>query len=197
MTEKKYSIVEFEDGVQIIPNNWFTADLKQAYWPHYTTNQRYDTAVKLMEPPKSTWLKHPVNKIFRTFSCYEKARKKLKDVEDLSDINSCTETEAYLKKSRKIRAAKVVTDSSSNSSDEFSEADQIFKDIPKVPKKEKTTTHTKIKTVMKNGNANVSCAKEKQVKINKNKYVMEDFEPGSKKIINEDPHMINHSARSF
>lgn len=68
MAEKKlYSIVEFEDGLQIIPNNWFSEDLKKAFWPHYTSNKRYDTAVKLMEQPESTWLEHPVSKIFGTF----------------------------------------------------------------------------------------------------------------------------------
>lgn len=68
MAENKlYSIVEFEDGLQIIPNNWFSADLKKAFWPHYTNNKRYDTAVKLMKQPESTWLEHPVNKIFGTF----------------------------------------------------------------------------------------------------------------------------------
>lgn len=68
MAEKSlYLIVEFEDGLQIILNNWFSADLKKACWPHYTNNRRYDTAVKLMEHPESTWLEHPVNKIFGTF----------------------------------------------------------------------------------------------------------------------------------
>jgi len=33
-----------------------------------------------------------------------------------------------------------MSDSSSNSSDEFSEADEIFKDIPKIPEKQITTT---------------------------------------------------------
>jgi len=67
MAEKKYSVVEFEDGVQVIAHNWFTVDLKKTFWPHYTTNGRYDIAVKHMEPPKSTWLQHPVKKIYGTF----------------------------------------------------------------------------------------------------------------------------------
>ncbi|KAM0731578.1 hypothetical protein ACS0PU_002638 [Formica fusca] len=123
-----------------------------------------------MKQPESTWLEHPVNKIFGTFSCYEKARKKLKDAEELSDINSCTETEEYLKKSRKIRAAKVISESS-NSSDELSDIDDLLKNVPKIPEKQITTTHSEIRKVMQIGNANISCAK-KPIKINKNKFTI-------------------------
>ncbi|EFN65995.1 hypothetical protein EAG_13585, partial [Camponotus floridanus] len=107
-----YSVVEFEDGLQVIPNIWLSADFKYAFWPHYTNNKRYEKAVKLMELPECTWLEHPIKRIFGKFSSYKKARKKLKDAEDLSDINSCTDTEKYLKETRKIRAAKAKSDSS-------------------------------------------------------------------------------------
>lgn len=31
MTDKFYAIVEFEDGLQVIPNNWLSGDLKKAF----------------------------------------------------------------------------------------------------------------------------------------------------------------------
>jgi len=47
---KKYSIVEFEDGLQIIPNNWFTCEKKSAaYWPNLTNQKEYDKAVEKMK----------------------------------------------------------------------------------------------------------------------------------------------------
>lgn len=62
MAEKKlYSVVEFEDGLQVIPNIWLSADFKYAFWPHYTNNKRYEKA------PESTWLEHPIKRIFGTF----------------------------------------------------------------------------------------------------------------------------------
>lgn len=68
MTEiNLYSVVEFEDGLQVIPNNWLSTDLKKAFWPRYINNKRYDRAVKEMEEPESTWLEYPVQKIFGTF----------------------------------------------------------------------------------------------------------------------------------
>lgn len=87
---------------------------------------------------------------FSFLASYEKARKKLKDAEDLSDINSCTETENYLKETRKIRAAKAKSDSSNSSDelDELSEMDELLKNIPKIPEKQ-ITTHSEIRKVMR------------------------------------------------
>lgn len=68
MSDKFYAIVEFEDGLQLIPNNWLSADLTKAFWPNFTNNKRYDKAVKLMEKPECTWLEHSIRKIYGT-SC--------------------------------------------------------------------------------------------------------------------------------
>jgi len=65
---KFYAIVEFSDGLQIVPNNWLSSDLKNAVWPvGFTNNARYDKAIKLMEEPQSTWLSHPIKKIYGTY----------------------------------------------------------------------------------------------------------------------------------
>jgi len=67
MSETKfYAIVEFEDGLQVIPNNWFNTDLSKAIWPTFINNKRYYKAVQLMEEPKSTWQKHSIKKIYGT-----------------------------------------------------------------------------------------------------------------------------------
>jgi len=58
------------------------------------------------------------------------ARKKLKQAEDLSDLNSCTEHEEYLKKSRKIRAAKIYD---SSSEDDEQSGDSTISSLPKSP----------------------------------------------------------------
>lgn len=47
---KKYYIVEFDDGLQIIPDNWFTCEKKSAiYWPNFTNQKEYDKAVEKMK----------------------------------------------------------------------------------------------------------------------------------------------------
>jgi len=69
MTDGKfYAVVEFEDGPQIIPNNWLDVSVMKAVWPNFTNYKRYDKAVKLMEEPESTWIKHPIRKIYGIYS---------------------------------------------------------------------------------------------------------------------------------
>lgn len=71
---------------------------------------------------------------------YAVARKKLKDAELLSDINSGTDIEEHLKKSRKIRAAKIIDESSNDG--EFSDDMILISDIPKFPSKPSITTES-------------------------------------------------------
>jgi len=59
------------------------------------------------------------------------ARKKLKQAEDISDLNSGTDKEEILKKSRKFRAAKTI-DTSTTSNDELSDESYIS-DLPNIP----------------------------------------------------------------
>jgi len=65
------------------------------------------------------------------------ARQKLKQAEEESDLTSNTEKEEYLKKSRKLRAAKTIDDASMSSSDELS--DEFLSELSKVPKITNTT----------------------------------------------------------
>ncbi|KAL0128518.1 hypothetical protein PUN28_003684 [Cardiocondyla obscurior] len=150
---EKYAIVEFEDGLQVIPSKWFNADLSGAYWPTFTTlnNKRYDKAVKLMEDPKCTWVQHPIVKIYGTYNNYELARRKLKDAELLSDINSGSEVQENLKKSRKIRAAKTFNDSSN---DELSD-DLVLTDIPQFPTKRFKTAKNRLTPFKNNKNLQI------------------------------------------
>ncbi|XP_029675888.1 uncharacterized protein LOC115243221 isoform X2 [Formica exsecta] len=140
--ENFYAIIEFEDGLQIIPNKWLSADLKRAVWPNFTNNARYDRAVKLMEEPQSTWLEHPISKIYGTYLNYMMARKKLKEAEELSDLNSGTDRDEFLKKSRKIRAAKIFDEDTSND-EQSDDTSSLISDLPKVPEKRTNTITTK------------------------------------------------------
>ncbi|XP_070531438.1 uncharacterized protein [Cardiocondyla obscurior] len=162
---EKYAIVEFEDGLQVIPSKWFNADLSGAYWPTFTTlnNKRYDKAVKLMEDPKCTWVQHPIVKIYGTYNNYELARRKLKDAELLSDINSGSEVQENLKKSRKIRAAKTFNDSSN---DELSD-DLVLTDIPQFPTKRFKTAKNRLTPFKNNKNLQIDHHFSEGVKQNK------------------------------
>lgn len=67
MTDK-YAIVQFEDGLQVIPTKWLNGNLTTAFWPNFTNNKCYDKAVKLMEDSECIWMQHPIEKIYGTCS---------------------------------------------------------------------------------------------------------------------------------
>jgi len=61
--ENSYYIIEFEDGMQLIPYNWFTASKSKAYWPNFTNMKKFDKAVQYMELVGKNWLLYNVKKI--------------------------------------------------------------------------------------------------------------------------------------
>ncbi|XP_029155634.1 MATH and LRR domain-containing protein PFE0570w-like isoform X2 [Nylanderia fulva] len=147
MNNKCYAIVEFEDGLQIVPNNWLRIDEEStSFWPNFTSNKRYEKAVKHMEDPDhETWRQHPVKKIYGTFNDYAVARIQLKEAEEVSDINnSSADIKEKLKKSRKHRAAKVYY---STSNDDLDESDDTMSDIPTFSQKTCTTQEKPIKRI--------------------------------------------------
>lgn len=62
-----YVIVEFHDGLQLIPSIWYNADKQSCIWPsHCKTKLRINTAIIRQEIPKneSDWEELPVKRIF-------------------------------------------------------------------------------------------------------------------------------------
>lgn len=53
--EEKYYIIEFEDGMQLIPYNWLNTSKSKAYWPNFTNMLKYEKAVRNMEPVGKDW----------------------------------------------------------------------------------------------------------------------------------------------
>lgn len=61
--KKKFAVVEFKDGLQIVSITWLSGDLQSSKWPkNYISNDRYNKAIKFMEVPDSTWEDHSVVK---------------------------------------------------------------------------------------------------------------------------------------
>ncbi|XP_046405016.1 uncharacterized protein LOC124170333 [Ischnura elegans] len=102
--DMQFAIVEFFDGLQIIPSKWFVDESQgEAFFPSYSNDKRYYKAVEAVEDPQKGWLKHPIKKVWGYARNMERGREKLKEVEFFSDIN--TEPEETEKKKRRERAA--------------------------------------------------------------------------------------------
>ncbi|GAB1867715.1 hypothetical protein CAJAP_08794 [Camponotus japonicus] len=85
---EQYAIVEFNDGLQMIPSSWITENKKQAYWPTFTSNERFSKAVQKCISKMDSWPLYEIKKILATANTYEKGITKLKKAEFISDINS-------------------------------------------------------------------------------------------------------------
>ncbi|EFN84402.1 hypothetical protein EAI_10606, partial [Harpegnathos saltator] len=85
-----YIIVEFYDGLQIIPASWYNADKKSSIWPaHLKSKFRINKAIVTREMPKNNieWDELAVKRIFSTADTYEEGIEKLVLAEDISNID--------------------------------------------------------------------------------------------------------------
>ncbi|XP_063234240.1 uncharacterized protein LOC134537581 isoform X4 [Bacillus rossius redtenbacheri] len=124
-----YSIVEFSDGQQILPSKWITPKKSHAYWPAFTSNKRYDTAVERLEPYEDSWKQFPLLRIMGTADTFEKGKRKLREAEVFSDINS--EDDAETAKRRRREHAQ--RHNSSSSEDEYVTKETRLPVFPKAP----------------------------------------------------------------
>lgn len=63
-----YSIVEFEDGLQMIPTSWLIRDKNAAFWPQFTSHARFIKAVQKKILPEDNWPVYNIKKILGTAS---------------------------------------------------------------------------------------------------------------------------------
>lgn len=64
--EEIYSIVEFDDGLQMIPTSWLIKDKNTAYWPQFTSHVRFAKAVQKNILPDDNWSTYNVKRILTT-----------------------------------------------------------------------------------------------------------------------------------
>jgi len=65
---EEYAIVEFEDGLQLIPTSWLTKNKSAAHWPQITSHARFTKAVKERMQYDDSWLLYDVKRILATAS---------------------------------------------------------------------------------------------------------------------------------
>lgn len=68
--EGLWSIVEFEDGLEMIPSSWLSDNKSTACWPQFTSQQRFKKAVQNCFSPEDDWALCKVIRILGTASKY-------------------------------------------------------------------------------------------------------------------------------
>ncbi|XP_011699568.1 PREDICTED: uncharacterized protein LOC105456902 [Wasmannia auropunctata] len=120
-----FHVIEFEDGIQVVPDNWIQRDINECWYPNYKTDEDVNKAIKRRQIPQDDWLSWPIKRLFSISDSYDDARKKLKKAEMHSDINTDTDD----KTRRKIRAKKSVHIESDST-----DSESCLPPFPKVPK---------------------------------------------------------------
>lgn len=60
-----YKVIEFVDGLQLVPTNWLTDDLQHSYWPPSSLNQiKVNKFIASRREPDLNWSKYSVVRIF-------------------------------------------------------------------------------------------------------------------------------------
>lgn len=63
---RRFSIVEFEDGIQL-PTSWIFSDNKKCYWPYYKKQEKINQAIFNEEhPDNDKWSSYDILRIFGT-----------------------------------------------------------------------------------------------------------------------------------
>lgn len=60
----RYHLVEFEDGLQVVPENWIQKITNECRYPNYKKDQEIDKAIKNQQTPKDDWLLYPIKRLF-------------------------------------------------------------------------------------------------------------------------------------
>lgn len=62
-----FSVIEFEDGLQVIPDNWIQRERNECLYPNYKTDKDIDAAIRTRQIPQDNWLSYSIKRIFGTY----------------------------------------------------------------------------------------------------------------------------------
>ncbi|KYN06571.1 hypothetical protein ALC62_02478 [Cyphomyrmex costatus] len=96
-----FHVIEFKDGVQVIPDNWIQKDKNKCWYPNYRTDKDINKATKKRQTPQDDWLSYPIKQFLNTSETYNDAYDKLKKSEKYSDINTDTDDKTKKNQSQK------------------------------------------------------------------------------------------------
>ncbi|XP_077272559.1 uncharacterized protein LOC143903069 isoform X4 [Temnothorax americanus] len=95
-----FYVIEFYDGIQIIPDKWVIEHEMLAYWPKVKSDKDFDTIVYTRSSIKDDWSLESIKTILYKTGSFSNAKIKLKKAEYESDIDSPYNTDEKKKKRR-------------------------------------------------------------------------------------------------
>ncbi|KYN21195.1 hypothetical protein ALC57_06437 [Trachymyrmex cornetzi] len=146
MDKYQFTIVEFDDGLQLVPTIWCDTNKLLSIWPsHMKTKFRINKAILTREMPREgfDWEELQIKKILGRAKTYAEGLEKLIVAQDTSNIDdtgmSSDDLREQKKKRRRIIAKKQITSSSSEDLDSNDNENTLkieqSKIIPSFPQK--------------------------------------------------------------
>lgn len=68
-----FHLLEFEDGIQIVPDNWIQKDTNKCWYPNYKTDYYITKAIKRRQTPQDNWFMYPFKRVFGIYGKYHKS----------------------------------------------------------------------------------------------------------------------------
>lgn len=64
LSKNTFHLVEFEDGVQVVPDNWIQRDKNECWYPNFKTDKDINKAIKKRQSPQDGWLSYSIKRVF-------------------------------------------------------------------------------------------------------------------------------------
>ncbi|XP_063215607.1 uncharacterized protein LOC134527147 isoform X2 [Bacillus rossius redtenbacheri] len=184
--EKMYKIIEFEDGLQLVPIAWLNDDSTHCAWPNYTNQLKINKAISSIENTDASWKLHKVVRIFGSADTYVRGVEKLKLAEMISDVESSFSEGGGSR--TKVRQKRAKRSYSSSDESENEPASVQLPVLPKPPQFENTvnvfpSTSTAISGL--NVNSQEHSPKNGMAKVNANTDLSTEFQKHVLKKLNQ------------
>lgn len=72
LSNNLFYLLEFEDGIQVVPDTWMQKDDNKCWYPNYKKDCDITRAIKKRQSPQDNWLTYPIKRIFGTYRKYHK-----------------------------------------------------------------------------------------------------------------------------
>ncbi|XP_015377096.1 PREDICTED: uncharacterized protein LOC107171372 [Diuraphis noxia] len=129
----EYSVVEFTDGINLVPTIWLTADRRKCHWPLIENKMIYSKMVSSQVVPRSndpSWGIYPIKKVLCRTNTYQEGMHKLKIAEKYSEVESASDADPKAKRAkRQLRAKKNLFDNLSESDSDSTTSNHKYDDM--------------------------------------------------------------------
>nr|CAI5853015.1 unnamed protein product [Callosobruchus analis] len=124
--QRAFSVVEFEDGVCLVPSKWLFRNSTMCFYPPYVNQLKVNKAISTKQSPDEKWQEY---KVVRSFCSRGVA--KLKLAQEMSDVETDVDGNLAVRPPRIHKSKKRLyeSDSDSNTNDDPND------DMPSLPKK--------------------------------------------------------------